>query len=184
MIWFGITSYFFFHETWWFFIKLYKNEFRFHQFLLLRVAMATSMLPHRTTIITAYKITQKAKLVDLIGLSNLKEKWVGLHLYKSNFMKESCFGQKLCSFKFLYASLIFMYIKNSLIFKYIKNKRLLTSVAKIRKVPLYFFYFLKDNGAYLCIFVASLLFTACLYQILEGTEFPTVLCNLKTISAN
>ena len=156
MIWFGITSYFFFHETWWFFIKLYKNEFRFHQFLLLRVAMATSMLPHRTTIITAYKITQKAKLVDLIGLSNLKEKWVGLHLYKSNFMKESCFGQKLCSFKFLYASLIFMYIK---------NKRL-TSRAKIRKVPIYFFIFWKRIQW--CMFVAILLFTACLYQIVEG----------------
>ena len=76
----AITSYFYFHETWWFFIKLYKNEFRFHQFLLLRVAMATSLLPHCTTIITVYKITPNAKLVDLIGLNNLKEKWVGLHL--------------------------------------------------------------------------------------------------------
>ena len=40
-------------------------------------------------------------------------------------------------------------------------------------------------------FVAILLFTACLYHILEaegggegGAEFPTVLCNLKRISAN
>ena len=50
------------------------NEFHFHQFLLLRAAMATSLLPHRTTIITVCKTTPKAKLVDLTGLTNLKEK--------------------------------------------------------------------------------------------------------------
>ena len=52
-------------------------------------------------------------------------------------MKESYFSEKLCSFKFFCASLIFMYIK---------NKRLLTSLAKIRKITIYFFDFLKDNA--------------------------------------
>ena len=161
MIWFGITSYFSFLETWWFFIKLYRNEFRFHQFLLLRVA--TSLLPHRTTIITVYKITPKAKLVDLIGLTNLKEKWVGLHL-KAILLKSPF----LVKIKSLCVNDFHVHKKNSLIFMYIKNKRLLTSVAKIRKIPIYFLIFW--NTMQWCMFVAILLFTPCLYQILEGEE--------------
>ena len=102
--------------------------------------MATSLL-HRTTIITVYKITPKSKLVDLIGLTNLKEKWVGLHL-KAILLKSPF----LVKIKSLCVNDFHVHKKNSLIFMYIKNKRLLTSVAKIRKVPLYFFYFLKDNS--------------------------------------
>ena len=57
-------------------------------------------------------------------------------------MKESYFSEKLCSFKFFCASLVFMYIK---------NKRLLTSLAKIRKITIYFFDFLKDIAMlYVC----------------------------------
>ena len=102
--------------------------------------MATSLL-HRTTIITVYKITPKSKLVDLIGLTNLKEKWVGLHL-KAILLKSPF----LVKIKSLCVNDFHVHKKDSLIFMYIKNKRLLTSVAKIRKVPIYFFYFLKDNS--------------------------------------
>ena len=72
-------------------------------------------------------------------------------------MRESCFSEKLSSFKFFCASLILMYIR---------NKRSLTSVDKTRKIPIYFFDFLKDNAmVHVC---GNLLFTAYLYQILEG----------------
>ena len=132
--------------------------------------MATSLL-HRTTIITVYKITPKSKLVDLIGLTNLKEKWVGLHL-KAILLKSPF----LVKIKSLCVNDFHVHKKDSLIFMYIKNKRLLTSVAKIRKVPIYFFYFW-------CMFVAILLFTACLYQILEkvggGDRIPNSIMQSK-----
>ena len=97
--------------------------------------------------------------------------------FKGSFLKESCFGKKLCLFKFLRASLIFMCIK---------NKRLLTSTAEIRNIPIHFLIFWSTMQW--CMFLSILLFTVCLCQILEeeveGAENPTVLCNLKWISAN
>ena len=70
---------------------------------------------------------------------------------------------------------------------YMKNKRLLTSVAKIRKVPIYLFYFLKDNSmVHVCgnFVVYSMSLSNFRGGRDSGAEFPTALCNLKRIIAN
>ena len=124
---------------------------------MLPVAMATSLL-HRVTIITVYKIIPKSKLVDLIGLNNLKKKWVGLHLkailWKSPVM---LIYVSLCVTDF------YVHKKNSLIFME-KSKRLLTSVAKIRGTYIFFWFSERQfNGACLWQFCCL----QHLYQILE-----------------
>ena len=90
-------------------------------------------------------------------------------------MKKSCFGKKLCSFKFLCDVTDF----------HVHKKQKITDINQNQKDFYIIFDFLKDNAmVHVCGNFVVCSMSLSNFMVEKGVEFLTVLWNLKRISTN